>query len=194
MTFLPSHPFPQKSSFPLSPFPTPDAREFEILSGDNDTLRLPHPFSLERSLSQRFGLDQAPEASQRVVPSLPPSLSSEPGVFFLSLVSPFHTLTPADPSQPSGPALENDSAGVHLLHAYMHTHSQKYGEELRCHAQSLLFNGKQNKLQIIMTGKKSQKAEKEKELSEKYKAVPWTVSVLKKEKETRLFIICFGLV
>lgn len=85
----------------------------------------------------------------------------------------------------------------------MHTHSQKYGEELRCHVQSLLFNGKQNKLQIIMTGEENSKLREKGALGKSIKQFPnillgirylGTMSVLKKEKETKLFIICTGLV
>lgn len=161
-----SSPFPPKSSFSLSPFPTPDRMVWNTLWGQWH-LYLPHPSSLaEVSVSEAWARSGSWSISL-MVPSLP-SFSPEPGVFSISRL-PFHTLTLLIPASPLGQHWRMTLQIVLLLHARVHTRSQKYGGELRCHVQSLLFNGEQNKLQIIMTGEENSKLREKEALGKSIK-------------------------
>lgn len=146
--------FPKNSSFPLSPFPAPDWVVWNALWGQWHP-HLPHPSTLAELFVPEAWARSGSWSIPRVVPSLR-GFSPEPGVFSFSRLH-FHTLTLLIPASPPGQHWRMTLQIVLLLHTCMQTHSQKYGEELRCHVQSLLFNGKQNKLQIIMTGEENSK-------------------------------------
>lgn len=151
---------------------------------------LPHPFSLaEVSVSEAWARSGSWSILNVVVPSLP-SLSS--GALESSFLISFHTLTLLIPASPLGQPWRMT---LQIVHSYMCTctHTARNMEELRYYAQSLLFNGKQNKLQIIMTGK-GKSCWRGKGASESIKQFHGLCQFWRRKKETRLFIICTGLV